>query len=102
MLFRLVINDDNNNNNNNNNINNNNNNFFDLKAFLQVPTHLQIKSRAKKKEYKFIILKLRTEKSNPTCVTVQLWLRLYNPEQHHFVKKKPRSTEKLKIMPARG
>ena len=27
------------------------------------------------------------EKSNPTCVTKQLRLRLYNPEQHHSLKK---------------
>ena len=57
MLFCLVINDDIVNNNNNNN---NNNNLFDFEAFLQVPTHLQIKKivKKKKKEYKFIILKL--------------------------------------------
>ena len=38
------------------------------------------------------------EISNPTCVTEQLWLHLYNPEQYQFVKKKPRATQKLKII----
>ena len=51
----------------------------------------------KKQEYKFIILKLRTEKSNPTCVTEQLLLRLYKPEQHHFVKGQINPKSKKKI-----
>ena len=61
------------------NNNNNNNKLFDLEAFLQVPIHLQLKKwskNEKRNQYKFIILKLRMKKSNPTCLTEQLWLHL--------------------------
>ena len=69
-----------------------------LKFFYKYLFIFNKKVEQKKKEYNFIIVKLRTEKSNPTCITKQLRLRLYYPEQRKFVKKKPHTTQKLKII----
>ena len=63
-----------------------NNYYLILKLFRSIYSSSN-KQVEQKKEYKFIISKLRKETSNPTCVTEQLRLLLYKPEQHQFAKK---------------